>query len=160
MTRKLLAALGASAALMMLGASAHAQAPATPKNDYSKPESWLCWTGKPGDACAIDLTTTVVKADGSESVEAFKADPKAPIDCFYVYPTVSNDPGVLSDVHADAEELGVVKEQLARFGSKCRIYAPLYRQFTLTALRARMTGKPMDMKGVNPATTYDDVLDA
>ena len=159
MTRKLLAALGMGAAFMMLGAGAQAQT-ATPKNDYSKPETWLCWSGKPGDACAIDLTTTVVKADGSESVEAFKADPKAPIDCFYVYPTVSNDPGVLSDMHADAEELGVVKAQLARFGSKCRIFAPLYRQFTLTALRARMTGKPMDMTGVNPATTYDDVLDA
>src|SRR4029453_7375846 len=63
-------------------------------------------------------------------------------------------------MHADAEELNVVKAQLARFGSKCRIYAPLYRQFTLTALRARMTGKPLDMTGVNPASTYDDVLDS
>jgi len=160
MSRTMLRALALSAAFAFVGLSAQAQAPATPKNDYSKPQAWLCWTGKPGDACAVDLTTTVVKANGSESVEAFKADPKAPIDCFYVYPTVSNDPGVLSDMHADAEELGVVKAQLARFGSKCRIFAPLYRQFTLTALRARMTGKPMDMTGVNPATTYDDVLDA
>ena len=159
MTRKLLAALSLSASLAMVGACAHAQA--MPKNDYAKPDTWLCRPDKAKDnACNVDLTTTVVKADGSESVEPFKADPKAPIDCFYVYPTVSNDPGVLSDMHADAEELGVVKAQLARFGSKCRIYAPLYRQFTLTALRARMTGKPMDMTGVNPATTYDDVLDA
>ncbi|WP_372784065.1 DUF3089 domain-containing protein [Phenylobacterium sp.] len=160
MSRTMLRALAVSAALAMAAGGAQAQGPASAKNDYSKPETWLCWTGKPGDACAIDMTTTVVKADGSESVEAFKADPKAPIDCFYVYPTVSNDPGVLSDMHADAEELGVVKAQLARFGSKCRIYAPLYRQFTLTALRARMTGKPMDMTGVRAETTYDDVLDA
>ena len=104
-------------------------------NNYGEPAAWLCWPGKAGDACAIDLTTTVVKADGSTSIEAFKADPKASIDCFYVYPTVSNDPGVTSDMVAGEEELNVVRQQLARFGSKCRIYAPLYRQFTLTGRR-------------------------
>jgi len=159
MSRTMLSALAMSAALAMAGLSAHAQT-ALPKNDYSKPETWLCWTGKPGDACAIDLTTTVVKADGSESVEPFKADPKAPIDCFYVYPTVSNDPGVLSDMNPGPEELGVVKAQLARFGSKCRIYAPLYRQFTLTALRARQAGKPLPPGPPAGTTSYDDVLDA
>jgi hypothetical protein len=159
MSRKLLSALALSAGFVMAGFGAHAQTTPT-KNDYSKPETWLCWPGKAGDACAIDMTTTAIKADGSSTVEKFKADPKAPIDCFYVYPTVSNDRGVLSDMHADAEELGVVKAQLARFGSKCRIYAPLYRQFTLTALRARVLGKPLPMEGVRPETTYEDVLDA
>jgi hypothetical protein len=134
MTRMMLSVLGSVAALAMGAAGAQAQTAPTGKNNYADKATWLCWTGKPGDACAIDLTTTVVKADGSESVETFKADPKAPVDCFYVYPTVSNDPGVVSDMNAGPEELSVVKAQLARFGSKCRIYAPLYRQFTLTAL--------------------------
>jgi Protein of unknown function (DUF3089) len=161
MTRKMLGALGLGAALAVAGLSGHAQAQMA-KNDYANKGSWLCWTGKPGDACAIDMTTTVVKADGSESVETFKADPKAPIDCFYVYPTVSNDPGVVSDMIPGPEELGVVKAQLARFGAKCRIYAPMYRQFTLTALRAQMGGKPMP-GSADPATRgvgYGDVLDA
>jgi len=158
MTRKMLAALSLGVSLAMAGA--HVSAQALPKNDYGDKGNWLCWTGKPGDACAIDLTTTVIKGDGSSKVEAFKADPKAPIDCFYVYPTVSNDPGVLSDMHADAEELGVVKAQLARFGSKCRIYAPMYRQFTLTALRARMSGKPLPPGPPAGTTSYDDVVDA
>jgi hypothetical protein len=163
MIRTIWRALGLSVVGAVAGAAAHAQAPtAMPKNDYANKANWLCWTGKPGDACAIDLTTTVVKADGSESVEPFKADPKAPIDCFYVYPTVSNDPGVVSDMNAGPEELNVVKAQLARFGSKCRIYAPLYRQFTLTALRAGQRGTPMP--GANdPATRavgYGDVLEA
>jgi hypothetical protein len=133
-----------------------------PKNDYAKPAAWLCWPGKAGDACAIDLTTTVIKADGSSTVEAFKADPKAPIDCFYVYPTVSTDPGVVSDMTANAEELNVVKQQLARFGAKCRIYAPLYRQFTLTALRSMVEGKPI-AGAADPAVRqvgYNDVADA
>jgi hypothetical protein len=156
----MLAALAMGALAMAAGA--HAQT-AYPKNDYSKPETWLCRPDKStGNACNVDLTTTVVKADGSESVEPFKADPKAPIDCFYVYPTVSNDPGAVSDMNAGPEELNVVKAQLARFGSKCRIYAPLYRQFTLTALRAGIAGTPV-AGASDPATRqvgYNDVVDA
>jgi Protein of unknown function (DUF3089) len=162
MSRKLLSALALSAGFVMSGLGAQAQTAAYPKNDYANKANWLCWTGKPGDACAIDMTTTVVKADGSESVETFKADPKAPIDCFYVYPTVSNDPGVVSDMNAGPEELGVVKAQLARFGAKCRIYAPMYRQFTLTALRAGIVGKPLP-GSTDPAVRqvgYNDVVDA
>ncbi|WP_430420479.1 DUF3089 domain-containing protein [Phenylobacterium sp.] len=160
MTARMFATLALGAVLGLGAGAAHAQALA--KNDYAKPETWLCWPGKAGDACAIDLTATVVKADGSTSVEAFKADPKAPIDCFYVYPTVSNDPGVVSDMTANAEELNVVKQQLARFGSKCRIYAPLYRQFTLTALRAMVAGTPIP-GATDPAVRqvgYNDVVDA
>ncbi len=158
MTRKMLAALSLGVSLAMAGG--HVSAQAVQNNDYGDKGNWLCWTGKAGDACAVDLTTTVIKGDGSSTVETFKADPKAPIDCFYVYPTVSNDPGVLSDMHADAEELNVVKAQLARFGSKCRIYAPMYRQFTLTALRARMSGKPLPPGPPAGTTAYDDVVDA
>ena len=150
-------ALALSIGLLATGAQAQPE-----KNDYAKPETWLCWPGKAGDACAVDMTTTVIKADGSMTVEAFKADPKAPIDCFYVYPTVSNDKGVVSDMDAGPEELNVVRAQLARLGSKCRIYAPLYRQFTLTALRAASAGAPMP-GSADPAVRqvgYNDVVDA
>lgn len=151
-----LSAIALAAALGVAVPSARAQPAA---NDYADAATWLCWPGKAGDACAVDLTATVVKADGSTSTEAFKVDPKAPIDCFYVYPTVSNDPGITSDMTANAEELNVVRQQLARFGSKCRIYAPLYRQFTLTALRAGVAGKPLP-GSADPATRlvgYNDV---
>src|SRR4029453_6549465 len=103
MVRRTLAALAIGAAGLMAGAAQAQTAPA--KNDYANPASWLCWPGKTGDACAIDMTTTVGKADGTETTEAFKTNPKAPIDCFYVYPTVSNDPGVNSDMNAGPEEL-------------------------------------------------------
>lgn len=154
-------ALGAT-----LGVAAQAQAqaqtaPAAPaKNDYARPETWLCRPDKAGDACSVDLTATVVKADGSMTTEPFKADPKAPIDCFYVYPTISNDPGVTSDMTAGPEELNVVRQQLARFGARCRIYAPLYRQITLTALRAGVAGTPLPMDPAARQLGYDDVLDA
>jgi hypothetical protein len=144
----------------MLGATAaSAQDAPAAKNDYAKPETWLCRPDKAvNNYCNVDLSTTVVKADGSETAEAYKADPKAPIDCFYVYPTVSNDPGVISGMTPTNAEINVVKVQFARLGAKCRLYAPMYRQFTLTALRAAQSGHPMP--GGRPTTGYDDVVDA
>jgi len=146
---------------LAVGGGAAAQ-PATPEhNDYANTANWLCWPGATPNACDVDLTTTVVKADGSMTIEPFKADPKAPIDCFYVYPTVSRDPGLLSDMTVKTEERDVVRQQFARFGAKCRLYAPMYRQFTLTALFSVMSGKPMaGATGERPKTPYTDVVDA
>ncbi|MGE0884611.1 MAG: DUF3089 domain-containing protein [Blastocatellales bacterium] len=126
------------------------------KNDYSKANNWLCRPGRQ-DACAVDLTTTIVAADGKLSTEKWEADPKAPIDCFYVYPTVSLDATGNSDMIAGLEEKSVIRSQFARFGSKCRPYAPLYRQVTLTALRSLISGKTM---AVDRALGYNDVVDA
>ncbi|HZZ33745.1 MAG TPA: DUF3089 domain-containing protein [Phenylobacterium sp.] len=160
MTRKMLGALSVGAVLAMTAMAANAQtAPAAPKNDYAQPGTWLCRPDKTADNyCNVDLSTTVVKGDGSETTEAYKADFKAPIDCFYVYPTVSNDPGIISGMTPTAAEINVVKAQFARLGAKCRLYAPMYRQFTLTALRAAQSGHPMP--GGRPTTGYDDVVDA
>jgi Protein of unknown function (DUF3089) len=134
---------------------------APPANDYSNKADWLCWPGATPKACDVDLAATVVKADGSMSAEPFKADPNPAIDCFYVYPTVSTDPGVLATMKVEAEEKTVIAQQFARFGARCRLYAPVYRQFTLTALVAMMQGKPLPgSMGPRPATPYDDVRDA
>jgi hypothetical protein len=129
-------------------------------NDYGDEANWLCWPGR-DDACASDLTTTVVKADGSTSIESFKADPDAPIDCFYVYPTVSREHAVVSDMAVGPEERNVVVQQAARLRAKCRLFAPMYRQFTLAALQAFMTHQPAPGP-VPPRLTigYDDVVDA
>ena len=148
--------LGA-ALLTSLSASAMAQDAPKP-NDYSDPKTWLC---RPGahDACDIDETATVVAADGKLTKETWKADPNAPIDCFYVYPTVSTDPGDYSDMNPDPAETNVVKQQFGRFASTCKPYAPMYRQITLVGLRKALA---------NPATPlpwgdgvqYKDVRDA
>jgi hypothetical protein len=138
---------------LALAASAPAQ---SARNDYADGRNWLCLPGRQ-DACAVDLTTTIVAADGKLSRETWKADPGAPIDCFYVYPTVSMDPGGNSDMTAGPEENGVVRLQFARFASQCRLYAPLYRQATLTQLRAAAGGSPIP---VDRALAYNDVVDA
>lgn len=154
--------------LMLWGMAspARAQAPAPsppaaaadlPPNDYADDKNWLCRPGRKGDACDVDLTTTIVAADGTLTRETFAANPKAAIDCFYVYPTVSTDPGTHSDMTADPAELNVVLQQFARFASKCRPFAPMYRQMTLAGLRQRLGGGALNF---STGVWYTDARDA
>jgi hypothetical protein len=137
-----------------------ATATASPRTDYSVAANWLCKPGIASNACDVNLDATIVKADGSTTLEKFTPNPNAPIDCFYVYPTVSLDPFTQSDLVPGEEELNVAKAQLARFGSQCRIFAPMYRQFSLGALRARMSGGgEVPVRGT-PADAAADVDDA
>jgi len=142
------------------GAAAPPQAPASEAqamapNDYSQDATWLC---KPGrhDACDIDLSTTVVQANGTLKREPFKAAANAPIDCFYVYPTVSTDPGRNSDMTPDPAERNVIAQQFARFSQVCKVYAPLYRQITLVGLRSGIRG----LDALSLGQQFDDVKDA
>jgi len=141
-----------------VGATPQSEVPKEPpaKNDYGRAESWLCRPGRT-DACSADQTTTVVQSDGKTTREDFVADAQAPVDCFYVYPTVSQDPTPNSDMIAGPEERSVISAQLARFGSQCRVYAPLYRQLTLNAVRAMTTG---GSSAASRVLAYQDVLDA
>lgn len=137
-----------------------APAAAPAKNDYADPKAWLCRPGR-ADACAVDLTTTIVSADGKLTRETATPDPKAPIDCFYVYPTVSTDTTPNSDMSQDPAELNVVKQQFARFSTKCRQYAPMYRQITITGLRAVLAGGGGGAAGAfAKGVQYNDVRDA
>jgi hypothetical protein len=139
-----------------LAAPIFAQTPSP--NDYSDAKSWLC---KPGrhDACETELATTTISANGSMTRETWKTNPDAPIDCFYVYPTVSTDPTPNSDMTADEAERNVIRQQFARFASQCRPYAPMYRQVTLAGLRTRLTN-PAAGGSLANGLQYDDVRDA
>lgn len=138
-----LAAAGTGGPINAAGASAAGgpAAPAAPA-DYSVPSNWLCRPGQM-DACTSDLSTTVVAADGTLTPEPYAPNPAPPIDCFYVYPTISNDTTGNSDLVAGPEEQGVAAAQFARFGSQCRLFAPVYRQVTLASLRAALSGMPV-----------------
>jgi hypothetical protein len=140
-------------ALVIAGA-ALGQSPAP--NNYADSKSWLC---RPGghDACRTDLTTTVIQPGGKMTREKWTANANAPVDCFYVYPTVSTDPTPNSDMIPDPAELNVIRQQFARFGSVCRTYAPLYRQVTLAGLRRMIGGAGGSL---DHGVQYDDVRDA
>src|SRR3984957_170622 len=157
MSRSILA-LTAILSLSFAGNSIRAEdAAATPAaTDYSNPAVWLCRPGRQ-DACSAPQDATIVAVNGALTREAFHPAKNPPIDCFYVYPTVSNDSGGNSDLTITGAEKSVVNAQFARFAAKCRLFAPMYRQVTLTALRAMIAGKPIP---VDRDLGYGDVLAA
>lgn len=124
---------------------------------YDDASRWVCRPDAE-DICDEDLDATVIEADGTTSIEEFTADPDAPIDCFYVYPTISRDKTAYSDWEPSPDEEGFVTlQQAARLASECRVFAPVYRQATLTALIGRIGGTGGAEGEGDP---YADVLDS
>lgn len=108
--------------------------------DYADMDNWLCHPDKADSACDRDLSYTVVNPDGAMDVVSFEASENPPVDCFYVYPTISFDTTPNSDLNAGAEEKRVAATQFGAFAETCRLFAPVYRQVTLTHLQSMMAG--------------------
>ena len=96
---------------------------------------WLCRPGIPSNPCTPGMTTSHLGNDGNiTEVERPPIDHHPATDCFYLYPTVSDDRGPNSNLSVDPEERSVALYQAARYSQECRVYAPIYRQVTLTQL--------------------------
>jgi len=108
--------------------------PAVSASAASTETTWLCKPGLANNPCESGEETTVEHADGSTANEQALPASNPPIDCFYVYPTVSNEPGVNADLTIGPEETQVAIDQASRFSQQCRVYAPMYPQVTLKAL--------------------------
>ena len=100
---------------------------------------WLCRPGMPADPCTSSLQTTVVQASGARSVVNAPVGTASKFDCFYVYPTVSLETTLNADLRVQPAETDVAVAQAARFSTVCRVWAPMYRQFTLFALEALLS---------------------
>jgi hypothetical protein len=129
----------ALAAFAAAPASAQQAASAPASVDYRQEANWLCLPGR-SDACGKPLATTALNPNGYGSTGQVTPAKNAPADCFYVYPTMSRDPGDNSDLVAGIEEQAAAAVQFARFGTVCRTFAPMYRQATLAALLRQATG--------------------
>jgi hypothetical protein len=116
---------------------------------------WLCRPGLADNPCESDLTTTVESADGSSTVEEVTPAEDPPIDCFYVYPTVSSQQTESANLNIDPDETTVAITQASRFSQVCRVYAPMYRQLTLSSI-----GKAGGASAGARALAYGDVLSA
>ena len=145
----LIAATGLAFAL----ASVAGHARAADDDPYARPESWLCRPGG-SDLCAAPVVATVVQSDGSRANRVFKPNPSAPIDCFYVYPTVSEDPAGNSGMTSGPGEKRAVAQQFAAFASVCRPFAPIYRQVTIAGVEAVLQHEPLP---VDFGLPYQDV---
>ena len=81
--------------------------------------------------CVTSLQTGVFSAKGKlERVYTPHVPANPPVDCFYVYPTVSSEFSMLSDLKIQPAETDVALYQAAYFRPACRMYAPMYHQVT------------------------------
>jgi Protein of unknown function (DUF3089) len=140
------AALCAAALVLSLGAAGPAAAKTT----------WLCKPGLASNPCTPGLGTTVISPTGETQGTLTPAKTKRPkVDCFYVYPTVSDQKALQATRRIDPEQRSIALYQAARYSSECRVFAPMYRQITLQGIL-----QPDKVSAQMRATSYRDVRDA
>jgi hypothetical protein len=121
---------------------------------------WLCFPGHRPDPCTPGLSTTVYTPTLKQKigVQRPKRVAHPGIDCFYVYPTVSDQKTGDANLHVDPEERSIALYQTARYSQYCRVFAPMYRQETIVAIGNGEFGKPTTKP--DPALGYSDVRNA
>jgi pimeloyl-ACP methyl ester carboxylesterase len=117
---------------------------------------WLCKPGQRANPCEPQLTTTTYSPSGKRlGVEHVRRAARRRADCFYVYPTVSDQQRPQATQVVDDVLRSIALYQTARYSRDCRVFAPVYRQVTIQGL-------------LNPGTVtsemreqgYQDVLEA
>jgi Protein of unknown function (DUF3089) len=140
-TRRITAALALVGALialvLVLGATATAAGAKT---------IWLCKPGLKPDPCTPGLSTTVYSPTLAPLRVTHPKPAKRPLfDCFYVYPTVSDQTTTLSSRQIDPEQRSIALYQAARYSQSCRLFAPMYRQVTVPALDSGNAESPAQL---------------
>lgn len=116
---------------------------------------WLCEAGKK-DVCDAGLATTMFSPTGERQAVLRPSRTARKVDCFYVYPTVSDQPTAYATKRIDPEIRSIALYQAARFSQVCRVFAPVYRQRTVASI-----GTPTGPRGERrPDIAYADVREA
>jgi Protein of unknown function (DUF3089) len=116
---------------------------------------WLCRPGLAADPCTSPLTTTIVPRRGATQLERARPASSPAVDCFYVYPTISGQSTINANLAIDFREQEIAIAQASRFSQVCRVFAPVYRQITLSALE-----HPARITLAHALIAYDGVLSA
>jgi pimeloyl-ACP methyl ester carboxylesterase len=102
---------------------------------------WLCKPSAKHDPCAPGLSTTLYNPPLTKPLRVThpSAQHNPPIDCFYVYPTVSAQKTGNANLNIQPVEKSIALYQASRYSQYCRVFAPMYRQVTLDGIGL---GKP------------------
>jgi hypothetical protein len=121
---------------LLTGLLALACAVALPGSAAAAPKTvWLCKPGKADNPCDVSLDTTRFSPSLKRlGVDRIRTPRRPRFDCFYVYPTVSDDKGPIADFSIDPELRSIALYQAARYSGVCRVFAPVYRQTTLEGI--------------------------
>jgi hypothetical protein len=127
--------------------------PPADATDYSLAANWVC---RPGSdvPCTTGLDAEVLNADGTTEAQPFTPAADPVIDCFYVYPTVSQEQTPYADLTDSPEIQATAREQVGRLSSRCRVFAPIYRQETSYGLNHGAPPSNNPFLDVQGAWTY------
>lgn len=159
-TRLFLTAIAAMALLAVVASDGRAQFGGMPDKsfheqerppvpDYSDPMSWAALPDRDDAADLFPTGTDIPEAQAT-----------AQADVFYLHPTTYrgaenwNQDIAMAEVNQWTDD-SVIARQASAFNGCCKIYAPRYRQATITAL-----GAPDDSGTRAYALAYEDVLEA
>ncbi len=95
---------------------------------------WVCRPGQAVNPCDGPLGVDAVEATGQTKTIDYKRPANPPVDCFYVYPTVSEEPGDIADHTVDKFVKRTTILQARQYSRVCRVFAPVYSQVTLNGL--------------------------
>jgi Protein of unknown function (DUF3089) len=142
--RKLVLVVSAMLGLLVAGVAESASAKTV----------WLCRPFAASNPCTPGLSTTVYSSSLKRLGVRHPRPVRPPtIDCFYVYPTVSDQQTEHANLVIDPEERSVARFEVARYSQYCRVFAPMYRQVTVPFLERRRGESPAAL-----ALPFQDVL--
>ena len=163
----LLVALGTASCSSGGGSSVSATVPATAGATVPATAGgasgtvWLCRPGLAADPCAFSPVATAVPASGAARTATLAALPSASkFDCFYVYPTVSDQQTANADLKVQTVEVDVAVAQASLFSQVCNVWAPMYRQATASSIEQGLSGLPGSRSVLRSTFTvaYDSLL--
>jgi Protein of unknown function (DUF3089) len=135
---------------LMAVAMALAAGPASAKT------TWLCKPGLASNPCVPGLETTRFSPGGEQlGVDRIRRARRPKVDCFYVYPTVSDEKKPQADFNITPELRSIALYQTAYFSRDCRVFAPVYRQITIQGLL-----QPATVTAAMRESAYQDVRSA
>jgi hypothetical protein len=122
--------------------------------------TWLCKPGLTSNPCTSSEEATVELANGASFIEHAKPAKNAPIDCFYVYPTVSSQFTENANLEVGPEEKQIAIDQASRFSQTCKVYAPIYPQLTIPAINTPggITPEGSEIAYVGVLTAFEEYL--
>lgn len=126
-------------AVAIVATVAAASAMALPAAASAEETVWICKPGQVDDLCAGTISGNFKDETGQTRQLNFTRPETPAVDCFYVYPTVSEQKTPNSNLDKDPGVRRVVVQQARMFSRVCDVYAPMYRQETSPGIYTEAT---------------------
>ncbi len=117
---------------------------------------WLCKPGQADNPC-LGKMDGISTAPGFINTDlGYEAANNPPVDCFYLYPTQSEQATPNANLDKDPPIRAVAVNQARQFSRTCDVYAPMYRQYTFAG---EITEEVRDVAYNSALGAWNDYMD-